>query len=101
MPEASAILSSIRDALTWAPDWLTGLAVLVIAIIAALIVHQLIYAVFGRALGERRPFLRAILWRIKGPFALALIAFALAAALQTAPFSETVSATFGRLLLIA
>src|SRR5262245_47172814 len=101
MPDVSAIPSAVRDALSWAPDWLAGVVVLAVAVLVALIVHRLIYVAFDRALGERRPFLRTILARIKGPLALALIAFALAAALQTAPFSPTVSETFGRLLLIA
>jgi small-conductance mechanosensitive channel len=95
------IWSSIRDALIRAPDWLSAIAVLVIATIAALAVHRLIYAIFDRGLGERHPFLRRVLSRAKGPLALALVAFALAAALQSAPIAPAVSASFSRLLLIA
>ena len=57
--------------------------------------------VFGRAFGERHPVLRTIVWQTKGPLALALVAFALAAALQATPFSPPVSLSLGRLLLIA
>lgn len=35
-------LSSIRDSLVWAPDWLWGVALLLIAAIGALIAHRLI-----------------------------------------------------------
>ena len=95
------MLSSVRDALYWAPPWLSGVAVLLIAVICALAVHRIIFFMFGRAFGERHPFLRALIRQSKGPLALALVAFALAAALQSAPFTEAVSAPVGRLLLIA
>jgi small-conductance mechanosensitive channel len=96
-----SIWSSIGDALTWTPDWLTGVVVLAIAVIAALVAHRIVFRLMGRALGERHPFVRRIATRIKGPSALALVAFALAAALQSAPFDPALSASVGRLLLIA
>jgi small-conductance mechanosensitive channel len=95
-----SMLSSVRDALYWAPPWLSGVAVLLIAVICALTVHRIIFFMFDRAFGERHPFLRALIRQSKGPLALALVAFALAAALQSAPFPEAVSAPVGRLLLI-
>ena len=96
-----SMLSSVREALYWAPPWLSGVAVLLIAVICALAVHRVIFFMFGRAFGERHPFLRTLVRQSKGPLALALVAFALAAALQSAPFPEAVSAPVGRLLLIA
>jgi small-conductance mechanosensitive channel len=101
MDHIASFFSSIRDALFWTPGWVSGVAVLVLAVIAALAVHRVIFIVFRRAFGDRHPFLRSILLRTKGPLALALVAFALAAALQVAPFDSAVSETFGRLLLIA
>lgn len=96
-----SMFSSVREALYWAPPWLAGVAVLLIAVICALAVHRVIFFMFGRAFGERHPFLRTLLRQSKGALALALVAFALAAALQSAPFPEAVSAPVGRLLLIA
>ena len=96
-----SMFSSVREALYWAPPWLAGVAVLLIAVICALAVHRVIFFMFGRAFGERHPFLRTLVRQSKGPLALALAAFALAAALQSAPFPEAVSAPVGRLLLIA
>src|SRR2546423_14139169 len=101
MPDAAALYAGLREAMFWAPDWLAGAMVLVLAALTALAVHRLIYAASARAFSERRPFVHAILQRIKGPLALALVAFALATALQSTPFSPQVSARFGRLLLIA
>jgi small-conductance mechanosensitive channel len=98
---AMSIWSSIGDALRWAPDWLPSIAVLAIAVIAALVVHRIAFRLLVRAFGERHPFVRRVVARIKAPSALALVAFALAAALQSAPFEPAVSASFGRLLLIA
>jgi hypothetical protein len=101
MGDSTSMLSFVRDALFWAPPWLSGVAVLLIAVVCALAVHRVIFMVFRHAFGDRHPFLRMIVWQTKGPLALALVAFALAAALQSAAFSEAVSAPFGRLLLIA
>jgi small-conductance mechanosensitive channel len=95
-----SIWSAIDDALLWTPEWLVGLAVLAIAALAALIVHRIAFMPFAGAFGERNPVLRRIARQIKGPSALALLAFALSAALQSTPFNPTISATFGRLLLI-
>jgi small-conductance mechanosensitive channel len=101
MGDSTSRLSFVRDALFWAPPWLSGVAVLLIAVVCALAVHRVIFMVFRHAFGDRHPFLRMIVWQTKGPLALALVAFALAAALQSAAFSEAVSASFGRLLLVA
>jgi small-conductance mechanosensitive channel len=101
MSTVEAIVSSIRAALSWAPDWLIGIAVLAIAALAALLVHRLLFTALGRAFGEGHPFVRQIVLRTKGPFALALVAVALAAASQSAPFPAEVSITLSRFLLIA
>src|SRR5919204_319595 len=98
---ARSIWSGLNDALLWTPEWLVGLVVLAFAAIAALVVHRIAFMLLNRASGERHPLLRRIAQRIKGPAALALIAFALAAALQSTPFNPAISATFTRLLLIA
>src|SRR5258708_9512330 len=96
-----SIWSAIDDALLWTPEWLVGVAVLVVAALAALVAHRIAFMLFDGAFGERHPFLRRIARQIKGPSALALVAFALSTALQSAPFDPVISATFGRLLLIA
>jgi small-conductance mechanosensitive channel len=95
-----SIWSSISDALYWTPDWVPGTLVLAIAVIAALVAHRIVFRLLTR-FGERNPFVRRVVTRVKGPSALALVAFALGAALQSAPFDPAVSASFGRLLLIA
>jgi hypothetical protein len=94
-------LSSIRDSLVWAPEWLWGVAVLLIAAICALIAHRLIFMAFDRAFRARHPFLHTLAWQAKGLLALALVVVALAAVLPSTGFSGSVSAPIDRLLLIA
>src|SRR5262249_43556833 len=101
MADRASIWLTLGDAWAAAPDWLAGIAVLAIAAGAALLVHRLLFWLFAGAFGERHPFLRRILWRTKGPLALALVAFSLAPAPQSGPLPAALDATLGRLLLIA
>jgi small-conductance mechanosensitive channel len=101
MAGIQATWASIGDALFWWPDWLSAIAILALAAIAAFVLHRVVFMLFGGSFGERHPFLRRLLLRTKGPLALALVAFALAAALQSAPVNPAFGETFGRLLLIA
>ena len=97
----AALLSSLRDALYWAPEWAFSVALLVLAALLALIVHRIIVIALRRAFGERHPYLRSLFRRANGPLALALIAFALAIVLQSAPFDPVVSTALARILLLA
>jgi small-conductance mechanosensitive channel len=103
MPDGTieAAMSSIRDALYWAPPWASGVALLVLAALVALIAHRIVLVALTRASGERYPLLRSIVRRTQGPLALAMVAFALAAALQVAPFDPAVSTTLSHILALA
>ncbi|MFL6798483.1 MAG: mechanosensitive ion channel family protein [Xanthobacteraceae bacterium] len=101
MGDGARSSSALADALFWAPDWLPSIALLVVAVVAALIAHRVLYGVLARAFGDRHPFAQTILRRIRGPLALALVAFVLAAVLQSAAFSPAAAESFGRVLLIA
>jgi small-conductance mechanosensitive channel len=97
----AALLSSLRDALYWAPEWASSIALLVLAALLALVVHRIIVIALRRAFGERHPYLRSLLRRANGPLALALIAFALSIVLQSTPFDPAVSTALARILLLA
>jgi small-conductance mechanosensitive channel len=97
----AASLPSLRDALFWAPDWAPSVTLLVLAALLALVVHRVILVVLRRAFGEHHPYLRSLVGRASGPLALALIAFALAAVLQSALFDPAVSTALARILLLA
>ena len=58
--DGASMLSSVRDALFWAPPWLSSVAVLLIAVICALVAHRILFVVFGRAFGDRHPLLHTI-----------------------------------------
>lgn len=51
----AALLSSLRDALYWAPEWASSAALLVLAALLALVVHRIIVIALRRAFGERHP----------------------------------------------
>jgi small-conductance mechanosensitive channel len=101
MPVGQQIWSFIRNALFWAPDWLSGVAILMIAAAAAIVINLIIFALLRRFDEEQHPFLRLLRRRVRGLTGFALVAFALAAALQWAPFNPAVSAALSHLLLIA
>src|SRR5262245_62892319 len=94
-------MSSLRDALYWAPPWASGVALLVIAAMVALIAHRVILMAVTRAFGDRHSLLRSIVRRTQGPLALAMVAFALAAALQVAPFDPAVTTALSHILALA
>src|SRR3954471_12007526 len=101
MPDMQQTWAKIRDVFFWAPDWLSGVAILTVAAAAAIIINLLVFSVLRRFDEEQHPFLRLLRRRIKGLTGFALVAFALAAALQWAPFNPTVAAALSHLLLIA
>ena len=103
MPDGTieAAMSSIRDALYWAPPWASGVALLVLAALVALIAHRIVLVALNRASGDRYPLLRSIVRRTQRPLALAMVAFALAAALQAAPFDPAVSTALSHILALA
>jgi len=88
-------------AFTSAANWAVSAALLVGAAVAAWLLYAAIVVVIGRALGERRPFLRSVLGAIKGPMRLALLLVALAAALPTAPLGPDTIGLLARLLGLA
>ena len=67
----AALASSLRDALFWAPEWASSVALLVLAALLALVVHRIILIALRRAFGERHPYLRSLFRRANGPLALA------------------------------
>ncbi len=95
------IESEIGGTLSFAADWAMSAALLVGAAAVALLLHAAILALVRRLLRERRPFLRSVLGATKGPTRLALLLFALAVALATAPLTADAKDVFARLLGLA
>src|SRR5215467_11192111 len=110
--DSSQLFSTISDAflrvkddlnwaLNWAPDWAIGPALILVALMAAFAVHSLAIAIIRRLITKRRVFLSLLLSRTMGPIRLGLIIFAVAAAVQTGPFSPPARDALHQVLLIA
>jgi small-conductance mechanosensitive channel len=101
MPDKlKASWAGIRDTLSWAPEWALGIVLLILAAAVALIVHAVAFAALRRAVGERDTFLRTLLLSVRNPSRLALMAFALSAASQLAPFDPAITAALTSTLLV-
>jgi small-conductance mechanosensitive channel len=91
----------VREAFAWAPDWLAAVAVVAAAVCLALLLHRLALGALRRTLGRHHPFLSRLIEDTRGPSRLALIVFALSAALQAAPLSNSLKTALTQMLLVA
>jgi small-conductance mechanosensitive channel len=91
----------VREAFAWAPDWLAAVAVVAAAVCLALLIHRLALGALRRTLGRHHPFLSRLIEDTRGPSRLALIVFALSAALQAAPLSNSLKTALTQMLLVA
>ena len=87
--------------LSCAADWALSAGLLAGAAIVALLLHAAALALVRRAIGERRPFLRAVLGATKGPTRLGLLLIALAVTLPTTPLTAGTAEILARLLGLA
>ncbi len=95
-----AILSAVRNALSFAPAWAVSLVILVGTTAVAWLVHAAILAGLHRLLRERRPYLRSLLEQTRNPTRFALLLIALAIALPPAPLDAETKMLIARFLLL-
>jgi small-conductance mechanosensitive channel len=95
-----AILSAIRNTLSFAPPWATSLVILVGTTAVAWLLHAGILAALHRLLRERRPYLRSLLDQTRNPTRFALLLIALAIALPPAPLDAETKRLIARFLLL-
>jgi small-conductance mechanosensitive channel len=95
-----AILSAIRNALSFAPPWAVSLVILVGTTAAAWLLHAAILAALHRLLPGRRPYLRSLLEQTRNPTRFALFLMALAISLPTAPLGTDTRTLIARFLLL-
>jgi small-conductance mechanosensitive channel len=91
----------LQNALGILPDWLIGLGMVVLAVICALIVHQVARLLIKRAIGPRRSLAVLILEATSGPTRLALCLAAVAFVLPLAPFSDELRNDLAHLFAVA
>jgi len=94
-------LSDALPALAWGPPALVAIVLAALAIVAALVLHAVIVAVFRRLLRHRYPYLRSLLVETKNPARAALLIAALFVVLPLLPLAPETSALIARILLIA
>ena len=99
--ELAEIFSRLREALGWAPDWTVALTLFAVGGFIALAFHAGMLALLRRTVAPRHLFLRMLVDATAGPTRVALVIFALGAAVQPAPLAPEIRAALTQLLLLA
>src|SRR5690606_20320173 len=99
-PTVASLFSEIRDWLDWAPDWMTALILVALAVVSAFAIHAAALAAARRAIPEKRAFLRRLIEGTRGPVPLALTIFLVGAVLPVAPLDPAVAGVLQHVLLV-
>ncbi len=94
-------LAGLNRLLSFAPPWAVSLIIVIVALIAAWLLHAAILVALRRLLGNRQPYLRTILDATNDPTRLAFLIAALAIALPTAPVDADTESVLGKVLTLA
>ena len=95
------ILSRFQQMLSFVPEWLVGLCLVIGTIFIALFVHGIAARITKRALGERWPAVTLLLQRIAGPARLALCLAAVALVLPLAPLNDVLREQLRHFFIVA
>jgi small-conductance mechanosensitive channel len=94
-------LDDIEWALGWVPEWVIGLALVALAIVAALFAHRGIMGLARRVIGTQRSLWLTILERTRGPSELAACLAAVALVLPLAPLDDRIRLGLIQLMVVA
>ncbi len=97
---AASLFTEIRTWLAWAPDWLTAICIIAVAIAAALAIHAAGFAALRR-IPYKHPIVSILLERTRVLLRFALALFVVGLALPAAPIPANVSGTLQQLLFVA
>ncbi len=89
------------ERLTWAPDWLVSLIVFAISLLAAVIVHRIIFRILTRLVSKKDLFWRSLVSRGEKPSRFAIIVFGLSVGVGVAPLSGPQMILAQHLLLVS
>jgi small-conductance mechanosensitive channel len=78
----------LQRTVAFMPDWIAGLSLVCLAVVAALLVHRIAVGLVKRAIGPRRSMVTLILEATTGPTRLALCLAAVAFVMPAAPLGE-------------
>lgn len=94
------VVDDIEWALRWLPEWVIGLTLIALAVIAALCAHALIGKLVRRAFGPRESLWLTILERTREPARVALCLAAVAFVLPLAPLNDRARLTLTQLMVV-
>ncbi|WIJ26293.1 mechanosensitive ion channel family protein [Devosia sp. RR2S18] len=100
MVELQRGLAELERFLRWLPDWLIALIMLGIAILAALVAHDLLMRMLRRMVANRSMFWRSLVSRLSDPFRWASIIGFVAIASVIMPLGRTASDILRHILLL-
>ena len=95
------LADDIEWALGWIPEWVIGLALVALAIVAALFIHRGIMGLARRVIGTQRSLWLTILERTRGPSELAACLAAVALVLPLAPLDDRIRLALIQLMVVA
>lgn len=93
-------LRRLKVQLQWLPSWATAIALLLIAILVALMVHRLLYGALRRAAASRALLWRSLVARTERPARFAIVTAALGAGARIAPLTPGEASALAHFLLI-
>ncbi len=94
-------LTAVKDLLTWLPDPVVAVIIVVVAGAIAFSLHKWVRKLLRSALAQRHPYAFSIFTNMRGVTQLGLMILAMAVAIAVAPLDPNSAELLTRLLLIA
>src|SRR5271169_5288034 len=94
-------LTAVKDLLTWLPDPVVAVIIVVVAGAIAFSLHKWVRKLLRSALAQRYPYAFSIFTKMRGVTQLGLMILAIAVAIAAAPLDPNTAELLARLLLIA
>ena len=85
----------------WAPDWLVALVLIAAAIVAAVVIHDLLYRLIVRLSGSRHPVLGTLIRRTSGVTRYGLILFILSLVIPILPLDRAATDIANKVFIAA
>jgi len=101
MQEVRQLQAMLQGLFGFMPDWVVGLGLIALAMLCALLAHNLVRALVRRAIGSRNSLALPILQRTAGPARLAICLVAVALVLPLAPLNDELRGTLAHLFAVA
>jgi small-conductance mechanosensitive channel len=87
MDNFNAMLAEISSRLAWVPDWAISLTSFVLAALAALAVHGVLFRMLTRLTADRELYWRSLVARLRGPARLGILIVAFVVAASVTPLA--------------